>query len=75
MWIPGKFVCASTIIIDTFYTYRTDGIIQKAIHNTFSESTVLVIAHRLDTIMDSDKIMVSKLMIEDPSMLSHRRAS
>ncbi|XP_070656023.1 ATP-binding cassette sub-family C member 4-like [Bos indicus] len=37
---------------------RTDELIKKAIHEKFSQCTVVTITHRLSTIIDSDKIMV-----------------
>lgn len=41
--------------------FRTDEFIQKTIREKFAHCTVLTIAHRLNTIIDSDRIMVRQL--------------
>lgn len=38
--------------------FRTDTFIQMVIREKFRHCTVLTIAHRLNTIIDSDKVMV-----------------
>ena len=39
--------------------YSTDRVIQEIICDVFADCTVLTIAHRLNTIMDSDRVLVS----------------
>ena len=45
-------------MINLIYYKSTDDFIRKTLKATFSDCTVLTIAHRLNTIMDSDRIIV-----------------
>ena len=37
---------------------ETDNVIQQKLKQSFSNSTVLIIAHRLATVIDADRILV-----------------
>ncbi len=51
--------------------YKTDTIIQKSLRNELGGATLLTIAHRLQTIMDFDRI-VSMFRVVMPVQLTFR---
>lgn len=50
------------IIFRVFNFNRTDRLIQETIRKEFFHCTVLTVAHRLDTIIDSDRILASEFI-------------
>uniref|UniRef100_UPI00398E4D16 ATP-binding cassette sub-family C member 10 isoform X2 n=1 Tax=Pristiophorus japonicus TaxID=55135 RepID=UPI00398E4D16 len=58
---------------------KTDKLLQKTIREQFAEKTVLTIAHRLNTIMDSDRVLVMDAgtvqEFDSPAILSQLKDS
>ena len=55
--------CLRDVWYKLLYDYRTDGIIQEMICKKLNYCTILTIAHRLETIMDSDRVLVRVRMM------------
>ena len=47
--------------IYVFSHYSPDAILQKNVREYFKQCTVITIAHRLETIIDSDRVLVCSL--------------
>lgn len=59
--------------------FKTDRLIQEVIRNKFKDVTVLTIAHRLDTIIDYDRVIVLEkgrvVEFDKPNVLLNKRGS
>uniref|UniRef100_A0ACB8GAD0 Multidrug resistance-associated protein 7 n=1 Tax=Sphaerodactylus townsendi TaxID=933632 RepID=A0ACB8GAD0_9SAUR len=59
--------------------HKTDKLLQQTIRQRFANKTVLTIAHRLNTIMDSDRVLVMHAgkvaELDSPAVLSEKQDS
>lgn len=58
---------------------KTDQLLQQTIRQRFADKTVLTIAHRLNTILDSDRVLVMQAgrvaELDSPTRLSQKDGS
>jgi len=57
-FVPKKETLIEGIVADTWYSVdsETDKLMQQVIRTHFKDQTIIVIAHKLDTVLDFDKI-------------------
>lgn len=59
----------------TFIDYETDKIIQESIRRELKDVTLITVAHRLQTIMDADRIVSLSLFLDSTFAFSRLLAS
>ena len=59
--VQSKLYVGKSVVVIYLNMCRTDELIQRTLREVFADATVLTIAHRLNTILDSTRIIVSRI--------------